>query len=295
MKISVIVPVFNGGEAITFLYNGIIEREKIDGYSSEFILLFDYGNEESMKILHELHRLDPGHVKNYYFKENYGQHKALLFGISKSTGDFIITMDDDLQQGPEDIIKLLNKQKEGNYDIVYGNYMDHNHSFVRNIASLIVKKLLLRSIKGLYKGFSSFRLMKRDVANRLLEIRNRDYDFIDANLGQLSSNISETDVFHKKSQKPESAYSGQKLIRHFFLIMLTYSRISRVLLIISGFSIIISSGLLIFPPQNQTFSVLGVILGFIGGLLFLTEIILLLIKIREERKYIPIDSINYTE
>jgi glycosyltransferase involved in cell wall biosynthesis len=295
MKISIIVPVFNGGDALMLLYKETLEIEKINGAVCELIFLFDCGNIYSMKILENLRKLDPARVNVYFLKENYGQHKALLFGISKSSGDYIITMDDDLQQSPEDIIKLLNKQKDGNFDIVYGNYLDQSHPLMRIIASRVVKKLLSWSISDLYKGFSSFRLIKRDVANHLLEIKKPNYDFIDVKLGQISSNISEIRVIHKKSQKPESAYTWHKLFRHLLLIIITYSKIIRVLFTMAGFSIIMSLVLLLFSQENLILEPLKLALGFIGGIFFLSGIVFLMIKRGEERKYKPIDSINYTE
>lgn len=295
MNISIIVPVYNGGETITLLYDGILEREKVDGYSSEFIFLFDFGDEISLKILHDLQRRDPERVKSYYFKENYGQHKAILFGISKSKGEIIVTMDDDLQQSPSDVVKLIMKQKEGNFDIVYGTYPFPNHSLIRNIASLALKKLLTGSIKGLYKGFSSFRLLNRDIANRLLDSRGPDYDFIDANLGKISSNISEIKVLHNKSLKSASAYSLQKLILHIFFIIITYTKIIKVLFSLSVFFIVISFGFLIAHSHNPSSGKIIIAMGFIGGILLFLGFILLMIKKGVDGEYVPICSLNYTE
>jgi len=96
-----------------------------------------------------------------------------------ATGEYIITIDEDLQHSPNDIIRLINKQKESDYDLVYGRFRKLNHSKFRNLTSGILKKLLKIGLPGLYPEYSAFRLMKTEIAKKTVSEAS-SYTFVDA-------------------------------------------------------------------------------------------------------------------
>ena len=105
---SVVVPVYNSEHTLTELYTRLekVFRETVQE-PFELILVDDGSKDRSYQIMEELRQKDP-RVKIIQMARNFGQHPALLCGFSHAEGDFIITMDDDLQHPPEEIPKLIN-------------------------------------------------------------------------------------------------------------------------------------------------------------------------------------------
>ena len=109
---SVVVPVYNSEHTLTELYTRLekVFRETVQE-PFELILVDDGSKDRSYQIMEKLRQKDP-RVKIIQMARNFGQHPALLCGFSHAEGDFIITMDDDLQHPPEEIPKLINTIRE---------------------------------------------------------------------------------------------------------------------------------------------------------------------------------------
>ena len=223
MRLSIIVPVFRGGNILTELTRRI-KITLADKYHFEVIFVCDHCDNLSYNIVKQLTADNPENLKAYFFKKNYGQHKALQYGFKQAKGDFIVTMDEDLQHDPEDIIKLLEKQKEGDYDLVYGKFISLQHRGIRNQISTILRKLMKKFIPVLYTDYSPYRLLKKELAD-LVSTMVSPYTFIDDYLSILTQNIAFEEVTHHKRYKGNSSYTFLRLIKHSIYILLAYSRI----------------------------------------------------------------------
>ena len=231
MDISVIVPVYKGEKTIEKLFEGI--NENLESFGSfEVLFVYDCGSDNSWEILQILQKLNPHKIRIFKLKKNYGQHNAILFGISKSEGDLIITMDEDLQHDPHYLIPLLEKQREGNYDVVYGKYRDPKHPFFRKIASDILQKLLKILVPGL-GYYSSFRLLKKDVAHKIIILKS-SYTFIDARLITATSGFQFLDIDHRENTTRKSTYNLCRLLSHAIQIILAYTKLIKWVLVISA-------------------------------------------------------------
>jgi undecaprenyl-phosphate 4-deoxy-4-formamido-L-arabinose transferase len=230
MDISVIVPVYNGEKTIEKLFEGINENLK-SHVSFEVLFVFDCGSDNSWEILKKLQKNNPQKIRIFKLKKNYGQHNAILFGISESEGDYIITMDEDLQHDPYYLGPLLEKQRELNYSVVYARFLDPKHPFFRKLASGILQKLLKILIPGL-GYYSSFRLIKKDAAQKITLLKS-SYTFIDASLKTITSDFGFLDIDHRENTTRKSTYNLFRLVSHAIQIILAYSRIIKWLLIIS--------------------------------------------------------------
>ena len=155
MNFSVVVPVYNAESTLKILFAEIQNFFQPAGYSFEVIFVFDCGNPKSWSALQQIKKDNPDVVRIIHLSRNFGQHNATISGISFASGEFIVTMDEDLQQSPKDIGKLIDCQKDGDFDVVYGIYAIRKHNFFRNFTSLILKKLLLVGIPDLHKDYSS--------------------------------------------------------------------------------------------------------------------------------------------
>lgn len=129
---SVVVPVYNSEHTLTELYTRLekVFRETVQE-PFELILVDDGSKDRSYQIMEELRQKDP-RVKIIQMARNFGQHPALLCGFSHAEGDFIITMDDDLQHPPEEIPKLINTIRErDDVDVIIASYEGRKHGPIR--------------------------------------------------------------------------------------------------------------------------------------------------------------------
>ena len=169
MKLSIIVPVYNSNDLSIKVIEGL-EKVLVNlPYEYEIILIEDGSHDESwnnIKLVAEKNHK----IIAIKLLKNYGQHAAVMCGLRFATGDFCITMDDDLQNPPEEIVKLINHAIKNESDLVFGEYIKKEASFIRRIGSkligLIVRKIFV-SKKNIIN--SNFRLIGKDVVKKIIE------------------------------------------------------------------------------------------------------------------------------
>ncbi len=251
MDISIIIPSFNGREAIRDLTQKI--NEALSGkYSYEVLFIFDYGTKRTWQIIKGLQSESPGIIKAFHLARNYGQHRAIQFGFSRILGDFVVTIDEDLQHNPADILKLIDKQKENNYDIVYGRFTYLRHHMIKNLISAILRKVLSYFIPTLYENYSPYRLIRREIAIKTSNMIST-YTIIDDFLSRITQKIAFVDINHYKRIEGKSSYTFLKLLKHGIYILLAYSKLVTLLIIISAVFVVIGSvffALRLFSSDN---------------------------------------------
>lgn len=231
MKLSLIIPVFRGGDILRNLYTRINDS-LIVNFEYEVLFICDCCDCKSLAVIKEIKKNDPSRIRVFQLAQNYGQHRALQFGFGKALGDFIITMDEDLQHDPADILRLVKKQKENNYDIVYGKFNNSQHKKIRNRISFILRKILKHFIPTLYDNYSPYRLIKQEIAKRTSTMVC-PITFIDDFLSRITQNIAFENINHHKRVKGKSSYTFMKLFKHGIYILLAYSKLIPLLLVSS--------------------------------------------------------------
>lgn len=153
---------------------------------------------------------------------NSGQHNALLCGFSIAKGDVIVTMDDDLQNPPEEIPKLIAAIDEG-YDLAIGSYTSKSHSKGRNIAGSVIDDLQ-RKIFGLPKSFqlTSFRAVRRVVVDNVSAM-SAAFPYITCMLLSHTSRYVNVPVRHDPRSFGQSNYNLSRSIRLAINLLLHYS------------------------------------------------------------------------
>jgi len=202
-KYSLVIPVFNTGKELFRLHKEIVDSlaEKID---LEIIYVDDYSQDDSWNILKEIKRNDENNqIKIIRLGKNFGQHAATLCGIENSTGDIILTMDDDLQVLPIQFLKLIQEFENSGSHLVYGEYVK-KQPLKRQFLTYCYKKIARLEGKNKGKG-SSFRLLKADLAKRLTE-NHRHFIFIDEFLIWYTSKISFVKVENNQNSILKSRY-----------------------------------------------------------------------------------------
>ncbi len=119
VRISAVVPVHRSQAMLPELHRRLVAALEQIGRPFEILLVEDCGGDDSWSVIKQLAAADP-RVRGLRLARNYGQHNALLCGIRAARGELVVTLDDDLQNPPEEIHRLLARLDEG-YDVVYGS------------------------------------------------------------------------------------------------------------------------------------------------------------------------------
>ena len=165
--VSIVVPCYRSERSLPELVERLLRVSAELGRDFEIILVDDRSPDGTWEILKSL-KVKYGHMlKIIRFLKNTGQHNAILCGMQLATGGIVITMDDDLQNPPEEIPKLLNAIA-GGYDLAIGAYEKKQHSAVRNTGGGLVDRILL-SIFHLPPDFqlTSFRAVRHEVVENV--------------------------------------------------------------------------------------------------------------------------------
>ena len=277
MKLSFIIPVFHGEHTVHPLFEAIQKACDENSYKFEVVFIWDCGPDKSWESILKLKQEYPTEVIAIRLSRNFGQHNAIICGFAHASGEFMVTMDEDLQHNPDDVSLLLAKQMEKDYEMVYGHYRELQHTWFRNITSKILRKILSIGISDLHKDYSPYRLIKRDLALATLEMQN-SYTFLDGYFSWITNNIGSVKVSHNARLSGESSYTLKNLIRHSVNIFITFSTLPIKLVIYLsmifflftfGYSIFVLLQKIIFNNLIPGFASIIVLVGFgIGSILF---------------------------
>jgi len=230
---SVVVPVFNSQDSLEELF---ARTDKMfAGLKKDYEMIFveDGGSDGSWEVIKKIKSENPEKVKGIKLTRNFGQHNAVMCGFTHAQGNFIITIDDDLQIPPEEIVKLIDCYDRQKNDLVYGYFPKKQHSAVRNFGSKVIKK----STKVIYKApgeGSSFRLMKRELVKSILA-HCQEFMYVDEILLWYTTNIGFVEVEHRKRVYNTSQYTTFDLFRMAFKLLVTTTDIPLKVMVYGGF------------------------------------------------------------
>ncbi|MEW5943864.1 MAG: glycosyltransferase family 2 protein [Pseudomonadota bacterium] len=218
--ISVVIPVYRSEKTLRELCARITKAVETITADFEILLVEDRGGDGSWDVIQEIAGRD-ARVKGIQLSRNFGQHAATICGISRASGDWIVTLDDDLEQQPEYIPELYAKAQEG-YALVYGIYGERTHSLWRNLTSGWARRLFSLAIPTLNYEYTSFRVIQRKIAQALSEF-DSPFPFVDGYLSWLTNSYSTVEVKHAHRAYGSSNYDFRKLVTHTLNIFVTFS------------------------------------------------------------------------
>lgn len=203
--LSIVVPVYNEAESLIILYKRLKEALV---KNHEIIFLDDGSTDSSLTILKKLEREDKS-IRLFSFRRNLGKSEILTFGFQKANGDFIVTLDADLQDKPEEIHKLLCNIK--NYDLICGWRKNRNDPFQKVISSRFFN-FLAKVFWGLnlHDYNCGLKIYSRDAA-KSLKLYGGMHRFIPLLVYQKGFSVTEVDVVHDKRKYGKSKYGFSKL------------------------------------------------------------------------------------
>jgi glycosyltransferase involved in cell wall biosynthesis len=232
---SIVVPVFNSVAIVGKTVDQIVEVFEAAGLSYELILVNDGSRDGSWDVIADKARSHP-HVIALDLLRNYGQHNANLAGLREATGDYVITMDDDLQNPPDQALVLIDEAMCG-CDVVFGKFDRKKSAGYRRLGSKAIG-LLNRRIFGQPPDLtvSNFRILRRDVVDRICASRTA-YPYITGQALMYSGNRSDVSVRHDPRAVGESNYSTVRIVRLVLTILFSYSSYPLRLAAAVGFAI----------------------------------------------------------
>lgn len=213
-ELSVVVPVYGCADCLPGLYQrlrAVLERS-VSGF--ELVFVDDCDPQPSWQVIRELARGDP-RVKGLRLSRNFGQHAAITAGLAECTGRWVVVMDCDLQDPPEEIPRLYEMARSG-YDVVLARRKHKQQSWIRKLAARAYFRLLgAVSRRRLDGEFGSFSIISRPVVDAFLRLQDRDrhYLFIVQWLGFDTATI---DCEHAPRARGGSSYSWGSLLAHGF-------------------------------------------------------------------------------
>ena len=213
MKISVIIPVFNEVESINELYRQLLKAlQEFSRY--EIIFIDDGSSDGSVETIKKLSELDNS-INLIQFHRNYGKSAALAEGFKHAKGNYIVTMDADLQDDPKEISNLINKLEEG-FDLVSGWKKDRKDPLSKRLPSKLFN-FVTRLFTGVHiHDFNCGLKIYRKAVVKTLELYGGRHRYIPAMVGQKKFKVSEIIVNHRPRIYGETKYGGSRLFHGLF-------------------------------------------------------------------------------
>jgi glycosyltransferase involved in cell wall biosynthesis len=223
LTLSAVIPVYRGENFLADLLKELddfkrkLHRGDFSIQLEEVIFVDDCSIDNSLHILKDLQQ-KYAWVRVIEMKKNSGQHAATVIGMRESKGDWIVTMDEDLQHRPQDILALWDESHSAGSDLIYAlPFRSVHQSLIKNQSSKLIKKFISKiTFKKEVNYFNSFRMLKRALVLRALDqFSKKDYlDVILLNHTDKISVVSLDLVDIRSMSRQASGYSFFKLLFH---------------------------------------------------------------------------------
>jgi len=234
VSISVVVPVYNSAETLPALVARLGPVLRSVAVEFEALLVDDGSGAATASAIDALAR-EHAWVRQITLMRNYGQHNALLFGIRAARYDVVVTIDDDLQNPPEEIPRLLERLSAG-YDVVYGTPERQQHSPWRTLSSQVTR-IALQTVLGAEtaRHVSAFRAFRTHIREASAGYRG-SFVSIDVLLTWGTSRFSAVSVRHEPRAAGTSHYTFRKLVVHSLNMMTGFSTLPLQVASLLGFA-----------------------------------------------------------
>ncbi len=221
MIVSIVIPVYNSAGTIGALVDRLIAALGVDAL--HVVLVNDGSSDDSDAACRALSARYPGTITYVRLARNFGEHNAVMAGLHHARGDYVVIMDDDLQNPPEEVIRLIDHACAHGYDVVYTYSPRKHHHWLRNLGSRLndrVATFMLEKPPDLY--LSSFKCLSRFIVREILKYRG-PYPYVDGLALRCTRNIGRVQVRHEPRRKGRSNYTLSKLLRLWLNMFVNFS------------------------------------------------------------------------
>ena len=246
MNISVVIPCYNSVKSLPDLVDRLVHTLDNMELHYEIILIDDESKDKTAEAIRAITK-KYNNVVGIELMYNVGQFMALMCGLEHSKGDYVITMDDDLQHSPEDIPSLYKHlQDNPHYDAVFATPKIKQHSLFRRIGSLCIKKtneIIFNKPRNI--TMSAFRCLTRNLVNTMTSCKTK-YPIMGPLILKLTQRISNIQVNHCKRYHGKTNYDFLKLLSTSISNIINFTNIplkfiSMLGIIISAFSFLLAA------------------------------------------------------
>jgi glycosyltransferase involved in cell wall biosynthesis len=233
--LSIVIPVYNGAKTIGELVGALAALSIKGGH--EIVLVNDGSRDNSLAVCRDLLRNCPVPLTVVDLARNFGEHNAVMAGLRAARGAWVVTMDDDLQNPPGEVVRLLEYAQNSGKAAVYTWYGTKEHAAWRNLGSRFtndVADLLLDKPKGLY--LSSFRCLSAFVVEHVTRYAG-PFPYIDGLVLQVTQDLDRIEVKHLARAEGRSNYTLRRLIRLWLNMFVNFSVMPLRLSTLTGIAI----------------------------------------------------------
>ena len=231
VEYSVVIPVYNSALSLEELIERIHKTLQGQNFNFEIICVNDCSTDDSWIKLKVLKEKFNDTLKIISLAKNFGQHSALFCGFTYAVGDFVITIDDDLQHAPEDMLLLIEVAQKGKHEAVYGMSKESKPAS-RKFVSWLWNFLTRKIDNGIGRG-SAFRIMNRRVKNAIIK-HPQGVIFIDEIMQWHTNLVGFVEVSHYPRKHGKSTYSPLGLFNFITKVSFSYSTVPLKLLTLAG-------------------------------------------------------------
>jgi glycosyltransferase involved in cell wall biosynthesis len=231
--LSIVIPVYNGSSSIAELV-GALEEISIEG-GHEIVLVNDGSPDNSLEVCAALIDKARVPITLVSLARNYGEHNAVMAGLRYASGAHVITMDDDLQNPPEEVGRLLEFAQRSGKEVIYTYYDDKRHAPWRNIGSRFTNRVadfVLEKPAGFY--LSSFRCINAFVVREITRYEG-PFPYIDGLILQVTQDIDRLLVRHLPRAAGRSNYTLRRLLRLWMSMFINFSVMPLRVSTVTGF------------------------------------------------------------
>ncbi|MBI5686015.1 MAG: glycosyltransferase family 2 protein [Verrucomicrobia bacterium] len=208
--LSIVIPVYNSEATIERLCDAVVE-EMGSSYRLQLVLVNDGSRDGSCAACQRLRERYPDMVDYISLTRNFGEHNAVMAGLHYAEGDWCVIMDDDFQNPPSEVHKLVAKMREG-YDVVYTRYESKKHTAFRNLGSRLHNWMATRALgKPADLYLSSFKILSKFMVQQIIRYTGPD-PYMDAIILRVTRNVGVVTVQHEERTEGKSGYSLGKLV-----------------------------------------------------------------------------------
>jgi glycosyltransferase involved in cell wall biosynthesis len=220
MLLSIIIPIYRSENTIQKLVESFLQN--LSEIDFEIILINDGSPDNSENICFELAK-QYQKVSCISLRKNFGEFNAVICGLHHVSGQYAVMVDDDFQQAPSEVLKLLKKIQSEDLDVVYGRYETKKHAPYRNFGTWFVNKLttkLFDKPADLY--LSSFKIIKKEVIDEMIKYKGV-YPYLDGLIFQITNHVGQVIVEHQARKEGVSNYTFSKLSTLLLSVIFGYS------------------------------------------------------------------------